>query len=90
VPNSNPTWSCTDSTTVLMATETWVTKTSNVEYQGWFKLFGTGVDDLQSNTSSHKVTIRPDGGERRARVCGDDDYPVDANRIKERFYPDEA
>ncbi len=86
-PDHNPTWTCTEATTVLMGVETWVAKTSRVHWSGFFSIAGISLNDHQTNTEVHTITVKPNAGERPPRVCGDNDYPVRANRIKERTYP---
>ena len=61
-----------------------VAKTSQVQWVGWFSIGGVKLDAKQTNSAEHELVVTPDAGERVPRVCGDDDFPADADRVKER------
>lgn len=79
-----PTWDCTNATTVPMGTETWIARSSKVIWLGSVSIGGVKADTKQVDSSEHKITFTPDSGEATPNVCGDTDYPLYANRVKER------
>ena len=81
---NEPTWDCAPGRTVPIAVKTWVAREARVRWVGWFTLGGSALDTLQENTESHKLTVFPDSGEEDPRVCGSNDFPVEAHRVKER------
>ena len=59
-------------------------KSSSVSWGNFFQIATVNLDSWQQNTSSHKLTVKPNAGERAPRICGDNDLPSYADRIKER------
>lgn len=85
--DSEASWTCAAGKTVRMPVETWVAKSSTVVWDNWFSVATVKLNSRQTNTSSHKLTVIPDSGERSPRICGDSGYPDESNRIKERVDP---
>lgn len=66
-----------------MAATTTIVRTSSVLWDGWFSIAGQFNADLsQQNTSTEKLTFAPDPG-ATATLCGDNNKPLDADRVKE-------
>lgn len=87
--DNNPSWACDADTTVYMDAKTWVVRTSRVKWSGFFSIAKIRLAAHQTNTSQDKLTVIPDtwhagNSEPSARVCGDNDFPLYANRTKER------
>jgi hypothetical protein len=82
--DSTPPWSCDGDTTVRMQVETWVARSSTVTWDGFFSIGTVKLADQQTNSSRHKLTVTPNAGESAPRICGDNDFPLYADRIKER------
>ena len=80
---STPPWDCGPSTTTQMHLDTWIAKSSSVNYMGYFEIAGAKLDASTKNNDSTQLYIDITST-RGARVCGDSDFPPNANRVKER------
>ena len=82
VSNSTQTFSCSSANISSMAVTTWVSRTASTTWGNWFSLNGVSLDAKATNTSSDKLTIIPQGG-RTAKICGSNDKPLYASKVKE-------
>ena len=81
---SDPSWSCDGSTTTEMSADTWIARSSSVSWNNFFSIAGVTLDATTSNSHAEQLYINIDPNER-AKVCGDNDFPASADRVKERI-----
>ncbi len=60
----------------------WVARDTSAEWSNGVTLAGVSLKQTQTNSSSHKLTVKADSGVT-AKICGSNAYPVDAAKVKE-------
>jgi len=76
-------WTCKRRFSVPMAAKTWYVRSSSVLYDGWFELGGLSLGASQDNTKVHRAVVARVKGRPVPRICGDNDFPIHADRMKE-------
>lgn len=77
-------WSCKAKWDTVIAGRLWVARRTSTLHNGQFTIAGVGLDSAQTNSSSHRLTIKAHASES-ARICGSNNDPIYAKRIIEGF-----
>jgi hypothetical protein len=64
-----------------ISARTWVARSSSRVISGGVVINGLSADVQQTNDTSHRLTFVPTG--RSARICGKNNYPINASTVKE-------
>jgi hypothetical protein len=64
----------------------WVARTSTSRIGGFFGVGGVQLDTSQQNSTSYKFTIRPDAQAEYILVCGNNNTPLEASKVREVRY----
>ena len=79
--SSTVSWTCNRSRSTIFQNKTTVARTSSVTWTGSLTVAGVVLDSSSANNTSNTLIVNPKS--TGARICGDNDYPADADRTQE-------
>lgn len=64
----------------------WVARSTTSTLQGFFSVAGVGLDTTQQNSDNHKLSWSPDSTSNYVKICGNNNDPLHANKVREVNY----
>ncbi len=81
VDSKEEAFTCYGQNLVEISTTTWMAKATTAQHTNQASLYGVTLKQEQTSSSGHKITVTPVSG--TARICGDNNLPPYAKKIRE-------